>query len=128
MKRSLLVLAFASAPSLTDALTVADYKPMRASNAPTIKASLETYFIGALESYGWANAWLRLHSRDPMYCPPPQLALNAENAMHFVDSIIDAKVIGTSPIAPDMAVDMLLLDTLTRQFPCPPSGGAPTKP
>lgn len=90
---------------------IASYKGTNAIK----KMVAEYYVFGIEEGFGWANSSLVKRGATPLYCPPPKLAITADQTMTILEKFLtedaDAYISGLPP-------GIVLLLALERTFPC----------
>jgi hypothetical protein len=66
------------------------------------------------EGFSWSNVYLTTtRQADPLYCPPPSLALTPEQLIDILrHSVNDNPTFGTEPLG------LILLLSLQHTFPC----------
>lgn len=91
-------------------ITVEIYKSAKGTQVENIN---KIYISGAGAAFDWANVKLKGTGQKPLYWPPQELALNAENYIGILDREIAKDIVaGKNP------VDMYLINGLMATFPC----------
>jgi hypothetical protein len=94
------------------------YKFYREAQKRGIDQNMRSYIHGVGNGYVWANAQLHIQKRQPLFCPPTNLALSEDNFSQLLDDEIK-KIEGTGTRLPDdTSVEAILLRALEETFPC----------
>jgi hypothetical protein len=73
----------------------------------------KVYISGAGAAFDWANVKMQVAGQKPLYCPPQELALNAENYISILD-----REISKYPASKQTPIELILIDGLIGTFPC----------
>ena len=110
-------IAFAGSLQIVSSPMAADVTSLSVQNFQRLRANGGEAFAlvikGMEDGIGISNAVLVAEGKSPLYCPPPSLVLNHENALQILTSEI-----AQSKRAPDAPLSLVLLDGLRRNFPC----------
>jgi hypothetical protein len=110
------MLSLAAVGPLT-AMDVKQYREGRKDSAKEI--GLDAYIFGVAQGFGWANDFLTGANRPTLFCAPPNLALTAHTSKMMIDEMIKAVGPKLKTQLESTPVELLLLDALTKTFPCP---------
>ncbi|MFP6782796.1 MAG: hypothetical protein VCB24_00640 [Pseudomonas sp.] len=80
------------------------------------------YIIGLGTGYTWMNTYYKTQgiTDTQIFCPPPKIALNADNYIALIqEQIKELNTYKTVDEVNAYPVEMLLLLSLQRSFPCP---------
>jgi hypothetical protein len=106
-------------PLPSAALTVRDYVNQRDSaNVDGFKLT-RAYITGVGIGYIWSNTERAAEKLPPLFCLPPSFM----NALDFVPLVDDE--IGQTYVQRGDAIELLLLKSLRRLYPCPGAKPAP---
>jgi hypothetical protein len=100
--------------------TIAEYQRYKAANGDDWKAVM-VYIVGMGDALGWANAYLSLNDKPPLYCEPKQLHLNAQKLVRIIDDEIAAEKAGIGikePLTDSAPLAPVLMYGLIHKFPC----------
>lgn len=89
-------------------ITVQTYKAVKAKGGADWQL-LTAYIAGAGSVLSWASA----DQTPPLFCPPPNLALDAENFIAMIDSEISRRKLKDTDF-----IDAYFLDAVKFTFPC----------
>lgn len=112
----LMVLLFTFAAETSAELPVEKFESLKSDE------SIKLWVHGVGVGFSWANVAL-IHSKNkPLYCPPAQLYLGADNYLNILVRQLDAMKkasTDTTPMPPKMEIEPILLLGLQNTFPCP---------
>jgi len=94
-------------------MTVKDYQEFRKD-----KNSLEWYFNGLGNGFGFSNTELQSKGLSPLYCPPPELRITNEMLQTMLDRRI--KEFSNKPNYEDLQIEPMIMSKLTELYPCDP--------
>lgn len=104
-----LLLLFFTNPAI--ALDVQTYEELKRTSREVLKIHIN----GVTDGYSWSNSILQRRGDKAFYCPPPKIALNAENSIDIIDAqIVKLKKSGKVEIP----VELILYFGLVDSFPC----------
>jgi hypothetical protein len=114
MKRYALiaVCAILLSPSAEAEITVGAYRALKAKGGDDWSAA-KTYVNGFGVGYAFANVQLSMRHANRLYCPPNNLAFEADNYL----ALIDEALIRYKP-TDSIYIEAILTSALTRLFPC----------
>lgn len=116
----LIATCFACTAHADTIASVADYQKYKAARDENWKAML-VYIVGMGEALEWANTYLSLNKRAPLFCTPERLHLNAQTLVSIIDDeLVDeraGKGIKGQPSTSDH-LEPVLLYGLVHTFPC----------
>ena len=72
------------------------------------------YISGVSSGYSWANAFLRSDNKQPLFCNPSKVPMNALNYADLLDTYIHDH----PGLAADIPIDLILGKALVEAFPC----------
>lgn len=103
--------------SSVNAMSVEMFEQMKAAGGEQ-RSLLGIYFSGLTDGYSWSNAYLRKRGDKELYCIPPNLVINQDNAIQLVSTYIDgARKRGEDTTK--VPVEVYLYFALLESFPCP---------
>jgi hypothetical protein len=129
---ALVFLSTCPLPPDAQRMTVSEYHEGKAllekgRNDPTYSqavAFFNLYIKGIGDGFVWFNTLLQTTKRDPLYCTPEKLGINAQNYQQVLESYLptlNAKAhwpMGTWKSVEDVSVGFVLLEALMDGFPC----------
>jgi hypothetical protein len=80
-------------------------------------AGMRLYLLGLSDGYGYANVVLVKRHQPPLFCPPENLGLNADNVIDILEKTISAMTV-MKRMSDDTVIDYTLLQGLEVTFPC----------
>lgn len=81
----------------------------------TSREVLKIHINGVGEGYSWSNSILAKRGDKVFYCPPPKVALNAENYIDIIDAQV-SKMKSSGMV--EIPVELILFFGLVDSFPC----------
>ena len=112
MKKTLLLLILLSNLSF-GGMTVKDYQEFKKD-----KNSLDWYFNGLGNGFGFSNTELQSRGLSPIYCPPPDLRITKEMLQSMLDRRI--KEFSNKPKYEELQIEPIIMSKLTELYPCDP--------
>jgi|APMed6443717190_1056831.scaffolds.fasta_scaffold143351_1 hypothetical protein len=118
MKRIIITLFFIiTTVSSVNAMSVEMFEQMKAEGGGQ-RSFLGIYFSGLIDGYSWSNAFLRNRGDKQLYCTPPNIIINQDNAIQLVSTYIDgARKRGEDTTK--VPVEVYLYFAMLESFPCP---------
>ena len=97
--------------------TFLDYKNSTKLEQKKVKDMVNTYVLGAANSYLVVNAKLQLKGENKLFCQPGDLSLNLNNYLTFIEEqlAIEKK---SETYKAELPLAATLLARLTKVFPC----------
>lgn len=106
---ALMVVALSFSIDQANAITVLEYEGSK-NNHP---AWVEAHINGVGQGMGWSNAVVESRLKEKLFCPPQNIALNAENYLSIID-----KEIESGRWKDQDPVELVLFMGLEKTFPC----------
>ena len=98
-------------------MDITTYERHRAEPAGSKNRGLQRIYLVAVgEGFKWANAALSSRKQTPLFCPPEQLPLTAENYAQLVDAALTAN--RDKYVANELPIEAILLFELQSKLPC----------
>jgi hypothetical protein len=113
-------LLFAANASADTIASIGQYQRYKTAKDENWKAMI-VYITGMAEAFDWANAYLLMNSRTPLYCPPERLHFNAQLLTGIIDDEIANERVSKGRIGPltdDDKLEPLFMYGLIHTFPC----------
>jgi hypothetical protein len=114
-------LLFALTASAKPIATIAEYQRYKAAKDDDWKAMM-VYIVGLGDALDWANAYLSLNDKSPLYCEPKTAGrLNAQRLVRIIDDEIAAERAGIGikePLTDGDPLAPVLMYGLIHKFPC----------
>lgn len=101
-------------------VSIGDYQKYKQTKGDNWK-SLLVYIMGAGEALDWANAYLSVNNRAPLFCVPERLRLNAATLVSIIDDELADEKKGKNihePLKDSDNLEPVLLYGLIHTFPC----------
>lgn len=111
-----LVLSLLSGSVLAE-FSVEEYEKVRARPGTRAYEDATLYILGIGEGIAWANVALANKKMPRLYCPPPNLAMNANNYLQMADNAAKESHEKLRNVK-EISIEILLLNELQTTFPC----------
>ena len=118
VRRLLLILTASSAFSLTcSAMDLSAYQKIRPGldNDP----ANGMYIVGLGKGVFWANTVVKLKKQPPLFCPPAKLRITGDFVISLLNEEIDQAAAGGHPHAQNEDIELVMVMSFLRRFPCP---------
>jgi hypothetical protein len=92
-------------------ITIKDYQKFKEDK------NFQLYLNGIKNGIVFTNVYLEFANKPRLYCPPPKLKLELQNAMTIIDKEIEA-LRKSDKLREEGWVEPLLLKGLIETFPC----------
>jgi hypothetical protein len=114
-------LLFALTASAKPIATIGEYQRYKAANDDDWKAVM-VYIVGLGDAFGWANGYLYLNDKSPLFCEPKTASrLNARRLVRIIDDEIAAEradIGRKEPLTDGDPLAPVLLYGLIHRYPC----------